>query len=267
MVPVETFIAVVVAMLGLIFGSFMNVVIYRVPRKESIAWPGSHCPGCGAEIGVLDNIPLLSFLILRGKCRHCGAPISWQYPLVEATTALFMLSAFFKYGQTPRFVAAAIFLWVLLALSVIDIQFQKIPNVIVVPVGAVALAAAAAQLFFSARYLPLVDKAGALNAVIGFAIGGGLLMAIALVRPGGMGGGDVKLAAFMGIFLGRYILVGLFLGFLFGSIAGIFSMVALHKTRKDLLPFGPYLALGSLLTLAYGPAIWAWYAALSGFGG
>lgn len=267
MVPVETFIAVVVVLFGLILGSFMNVVIYRVPRKESIAWPGSHCPGCDADIGVLENIPILSFIVLRGRCRHCGAPISWQYPLVEATTAVLMLSAYLHYGQTLMFIAAAIFLWVLLALSVIDIQFQKIPNVIVVPVGAVALAAAAAQLFLPARYLPLVDGAGAQNAFIGFAIGGGLLMAIALVRPGGMGGGDVKLAAFMGIFLGRYILVGLFLGFLFGSIAGVFSMLALHKTRKDLLPFGPYLALGSLLTLVYGPAIWHWYAALSGFGG
>ncbi|HEX21785.1 MAG TPA: prepilin peptidase [Actinobacteria bacterium] len=253
------FILSVIIAFALATGSFLNVIIYRVPRKESIVWPGSHCPKCGEGLSWYDNIPLLSWFWLRGRCRHCGRPISWQYPLVELTTALLLVAAFFKFGVDLKFIFAALMLLVLLTVAVVDAQRQIIPNRIILPSLVVVPILAVAAGLAGRQAMPIVGSVGYLEMAIGFVLGGGLLLIIAMVRPGGMGGGDIKLAAFMGIFLGRYVLIALFIGFLLGSLAGIISMAFFHKSRKDLLPFGPYLSLGAMLTLFFGYELFQWY--------
>lgn len=256
----------VVAAFGLIAGSFLNVVIYRVPRRESVVLPSSHCPACERPLAAYDNIPLISYIVLKGKCRFCGALISAQYPLVEAVTSLFFVTSLLKYGLTPAFFLAVFFLLVLLSVSVIDIEHLIIPNVIVLP--AIAVAAVQIPLFAFTKLdnVSLMDQAYWLWPVVGFLIGGGLLFLLAIVWPNGMGGGDIKLAALMGLFLGRYVIVALFLGFLFGSLGGITAMSFFGKSRKDLIPFGPYLALGSLIALYAGVPLVKWYLSISGLG-
>jgi len=255
-----------VAAFGLIAGSFLNVVIYRVPRRESIVLPASHCPVCAHSLTAQDNIPVLSYLFLKGRCRYCGAGISKQYPLVEAVAALIFVTSLLKYGLTPAFFPAVFFLLVLLSVSVIDIEHLIIPNVIVLP--AIAIAALQIPLFALTKLdnVSLMDQAYWLWPIVGFLIGGGLLFLLALIWPNGMGGGDIKLAALMGLFLGRYVIVALFLGFLLGSVGGITAMSLFGKSRKDLIPFGPYLAGGSLIALYAGAPLVSWYLNISGLG-
>jgi leader peptidase (prepilin peptidase) / N-methyltransferase len=260
---------VAVSAFGLLLGSFLNVVIYRVPRKLSVVLPASRCPACDHPLGVKENIPVISYLLQRGRCGHCNEGISPQYPVVEVAAAGLMVASLLTYGGlTAGFLAATVFLLILLTVSVIDIQWQIIPNVIILP--AIALAAPVLLLFgltgFGEASL-MQSSAGWLSPVIGFLIGGGTLFALALLWPSGMGGGDVKLAALMGLFLGPYVIIALFTGFLFGSIGGLVSMGLFGKGRKDLIPFGPYLALGSLFTLYFGVRLSEWYLGLSGFGG
>ena len=258
----ELALILIIIAFGLATGSFLNVIIYRVPRQESIVWPGSHCPKCGEELSWYDNIPLLSWFWLRGRCRYCGRPISWQYPLVELGTAVLFVAAFFKFGVDLKFIFAALMLVVLLAVAVVDLQRQIIPNRIILPSLIAAPILAVIAGFASGQAMPIAGTVGYLEMAIGFILGGGLLLLIALVRPGGMGGGDIKLAAFMGIFLGRYVLIALFIGFLLGSLAGIIAMAFFHKSRKDLLPFGPYLSLGAMLTIFFGFELFQWYISL-----
>lgn len=260
----DVVLIIAAAAFGLLIGSFLNVVIYRVPRGESIVLPASHCPACDHPLSGLDNIPLISYTFLGGRCRYCGARISKQYPLVEAVTGLIVVAGFLKYGLTPAGFIAAFFLLVLLTVSVIDIEYLIIPNVIVLP--AIVIAALQIPLFAFTKLdnVSLMDQAYWLWPVVGFLIGGGSLFLLALAWPNGMGGGDIKLAALMGLFLGRYVIVALFLGFLFGSIGGITAMSFFGKSRKDLLPFGPYLALGSLIALFAGVPLVAWYLNISG---
>lgn len=258
-------LVVATAVFGLIFGSFLNVIIYRVPRRESVVLPSSHCPACDHQLAASDNIPVISYILLKGECRYCGVPISFKYPAVELITAFLALAALMKYGFTPAFFMAAFFLPVLLALSAIDIEYKIIPNVIVLP--SIALGALLVPLYalVKADNISLVDQADWRWPIVGFLIGGGLLLLLALLWPNGMGGGDIKLAGFMGLFLGRYVVVALFLGFLLGSLGGLFAMFFLGKGRKDLIPFGPYLAAGSLLTIFVGAPLAHWYLTLSGF--
>lgn len=262
----ETIILLPVAIFGLVIGSFINVLIYRVPEGKSIAWPASHCPGCLQPLKWYDNIPLVSFLWLRGKCRSCGQPISRQYPLVELASVLLAVLALLKFGLSYEFAAASFFLLVLLTVAVIDLQRQIIPNRIIIPAIVFSAGAAIVTALLRHEILPIVGKISWLEVLIGFIAGGGLLLVIAMIRPGGMGGGDIKLAALMGIFLGRYVLMSLFIGFLLGSLAGLVSMVFFHKNRRDLLPFGPFLSLGAVLTIFFGAALLNWYLGVTGLG-
>lgn len=260
----ETLAYILTAIIGLIIGSFLNVVIYRVPEKKSIVRPASACPNCGEPIKRYDNIPVISYLVLRGKCRNCGNPISIQYPLVEVSTSALAVLSLVKFGITASFLLAAFFLIVLLTVTVIDLQRQIIPNAIIIPTTAVAGVLAVSGEFTGPKLLPLIGTASVIEAVIGFIGGGGLLLLIALLWKGGMGGGDIKLAAFMGIFLGRYVIMALFIGFLVGAVAGVISIAMFQKSRRDLLPFGPFLSLGAVVTLFLGTAILNWYLTLSG---
>ncbi len=250
---------------GLLVGSFLNVVIYRVPRRESIVLPASHCPHCDHALAARDNIPLLSYLLQRGRCRYCLAPISVQYPLVEGATAAIGVIALLTYGLTLNFALAVFFLLILLTVSVIDIHHKIIPNVIIIPAIVIGAVGLLGMPLAGIDGLSLLGGTGILPPVIGFLVGGGLLFLLALLWPNGMGGGDIKLAALMGLFLGPYVIIALFLGFLLGSVGGITAMSLFGKGRKDQIPFGPYLAVSAAVTLYAGVPIARWYLGVSGF--
>ncbi len=236
--------------LGLIFGSFGTVAAWRIPRRENIVTGRSHCPRCGATITALENVPVVSWLVLRGRCRHCGNPISVRYPLIELTTGvLFALSAA-KFGWSVETFVFAAFLWVLVVLTVIDLDHKLLPNRVVYPsfvAGWAGLTAAA-----------LVDgePGRLLDAAVGSAIFGGTFFVIALVAPRGMGLGDVKLGFVLGTFLG-YVRLGLvpfgmFLSFLTGALIGLAVMSISGGNRKMQIPFGPFLVLGTVLAIFAG---------------
>jgi leader peptidase (prepilin peptidase)/N-methyltransferase len=246
LVPVVTF--------GLVIGSFLNVVIARVPERRSLWMPGSTCPGCGNAIAWHDNIPLVSFLLLLGRCRACAAPIPWRYPLVEATTAALFVVAWLVFGGDLRqFAMAVVFLAALVAITVIDLRHQIIPDVITLPGIGVGLVASVAA-----------DRVSWLQSAVGILVGGGLFVLVIVLSRGGMGGGDLKLGAMLGAFLGwQALLVGLFVAVMLGGLSAVALLASRRLARKDAIPFGPFLALGGAVALFWGDAILAWY--LGGF--
>jgi leader peptidase (prepilin peptidase)/N-methyltransferase len=244
--------------LGLIFGSFGTVAAYRIPARQSIVRGRSKCPNCGRTIMASENIPVLSYLIQRGRCRNCGEKISIRYPLIElASGALFAL-AVWKFGLSGEAALYSAFFWVLIVLSVIDLEHRLLPNRVVYPatiVGWVGLIVIAVVDSDSDR---LIDAA------IGALVFGGFLFVCAFVYPAGMGGGDVKLGFLLGTFLGYQggiglVLVGMFLSFLIGAVFGIGAMLAQRAGRKSMVPFGPFLALGTVLTILWGQGVLDWY--------
>lgn len=255
-----------VAALGLMVGSFLNVVIYRVPRRESIVLPSSHCPTCEHPLRATDNIPILSWLLLGGKCRYCGARISAQYPFIEAVTAIVFGVLYLGSGLTFAFVTSVFFFIILLTVSAIDIEYKIIPNVIILPALVLSVFFIPISEFANVGRMPFVDHSDWVLSAVGFLAGGGFLLLLALIRPDGMGGGDIKLAAFMGLFLGRYVVVALFIGFLLGSIGGLTAITFFKKSRKDLIPFGPYLAAGAVITWFLGVPLVNWYLSTAGLG-
>ena len=247
-------IIAIIFLLGLVFGSFFSVCIYRLPRKQSIMWPNSHCTNCDALIKPWDNIPLISFFFLRGKCRNCDSKISWRYPLVEAITGLLFVALYLKFGLTTQIIAWVVLAALLIVITFIDIEFQLILNKITIP-GLVL----GAILSWFLIPLNLYDIG------LGLLVGGGLLIAIAylgkfLFGKESMGMGDVKMAAMIGVFIGaKGIALSLFFGFL---VAGIFSFtgMALKKLeRSSYVPFGPFIAAGTLLYIFLGEQIIVWY--------
>ncbi|GAB4248654.1 MAG: A24 family peptidase [Thermoleophilia bacterium] len=238
------YMAAVAALAGLVIGSFLNVVIYRLPRKESLVRPGSHCPQCGRPVRWYDNVPVLSWLALRGRCRDCGERIAWRYPAVEALTGGSFLLAEVVYGPHPRAVLVMAFLAVLVTITFIDIDHQIIPDRIVLPAAGVGLVAASA-LEPGRWWVYVVSSLGA----------GGFLLAIGLLWAGGMGFGDVKMALMMGAVLGSAVIVAMFVSFLVGGLTGVALVLAGRKGRRDKVPFGPFLAVGSAVAALWGPAI------------
>ena len=219
---------ILIFIFGAIIGSFLNVVIYRLPREEgwrrqlrSLVSPGSHCTGCERSISWYDNVPLVSYAVLAGKCRHCGERIPLRYPLVEFTNAALYVFAGLVFGLEPTLFPALLFISALIAVFYIDLEHYIIPNVIVLPVAAAGLVTMIA--IDPGRWLELV-LAGVISAVFFFLV--------AIIKPGGMGMGDVKLAGMMGFFLGRSVLVALFLGFFLGALAGLGLMVTGRKGHK-----------------------------------
>ncbi len=238
---------------GLLIGSFLNVVIARVPERRSLWSPGSACPGCGAAIAWYDNIPILSFLALRGRCRACATSIPWRYPLVEGITAALFSSAVYWFGPTPDAVVAAALLAVLVALTAIDLEHQIIPDVITLP-G--ILAGALANL--------ATGRVPWLESLIGIVVGGGVFVVIILASGGGMGGGDMKLGAMLGAFLGwKVVLLSIFVAVALGASVALALMASGVRGRKDPIPFGPFLAAGGAAGLFWGEKVVRWY--LSGF--
>lgn len=238
---------------GLLIGSFLNVVIWRVPRGESIVRPPSHCPGCDAELAPYDNIPVVSWLVLRGRCRHCGTPISVRYPLVELASAGLWVAMALRFGATWELPAYLVLVSALLALSLIDLDTFLLPNRIVYP-----LSVALVVLFGLAA---LLDDAGGdfFRAVLGGASAFAFFLIVHLIAPRGMGFGDVKLSFSLGVALGwlswGVVFVGLFLGFLLGAIIGVLLIATNVKSRRDHVPFGPFLAAGTVLAILFGQAL------------
>jgi leader peptidase (prepilin peptidase) / N-methyltransferase len=237
---------------GLAVGSFLNVLAARMPLRRSVVHPGSACKSCGTEIRWYDNVPLLSYVLLRGRCRSCGARIGLRYPAVELVTALLVAGSVLAFGLTADAAVAGLFCIALVAVSATDLEHRIIPNKIVLPAAVIVLAAQTAL-------HPSPEWALCALGASGF------LFVAALAYPAGMGMGDVKLALLMGAMLGRTVGVALMLGMLAALLPGI-VLLAKHgqKARKMGIPFGPFLALGSVVALFWGHAILDAYLALMG---
>jgi leader peptidase (prepilin peptidase)/N-methyltransferase len=255
--PVTVFVTVACGVFGLAVGSFLNVVIYRVPRKESVVRPRSRCPGCGTQLAERDNIPVVSWLILRGNCRTCGEPISIRYPLVELLTGALFVAVALRFGLDWVVPAYCVFFASLVAITFIDLEHYIIPNRVLYP----TLFLATPLLVLAAA---LQDQWGNLErALIGAAGAWLFFLVLHLISPRGMGFGDVRLSFLLGLFLGwldlRHVFLGVFLGFLLGSIVGLVLMALRRRGRKDHIPFGPFLAAGSVIAVLFGSTILGWY--------
>ena len=225
---------------GLALGSFLNVVAARLPEGRSVVRPPSACMSCGTQLATRDNVPVLSWLVLRGRCRHCGERIPWKYPVVELATALLVAACVAVFGLTWDAAVATLFCCALVAVSITDFEHRIIPNRIVLP-AAVLILAAQTVLHPSVEW-----------ALAGLGASGFLLLA-ALAKPGGMGMGDVKLALLLGVMLGRVVPVALMLGMLAALVPSL-VLLARHGSaaRKMAIPFGPFLALGGVVGLFFG---------------
>ena len=234
---------------GAAIGSFLNVCIFRLPAETSIVKPSSRCPHCHHSLRYYDNIPLISFMILRGKCRDCGGKISWRYPLVELITALLALLLFLKFGLTLTFLTNFVFTAVLIVITFIDLDHQIIPDIITLP---------GIPIFFLAAIF--LVKIPWLDSLFGLLIGGGVLFMIAFVyefisKREGMGGGDIKLLAMIGVFLGFKSLMFILLFSSFsGAIVGITAMIIKKQDMKYAVPFGPFLSAAAVAYLFWGDA-------------
>lgn len=253
----NTYWIVVAGCLGLIFGSFATVVAYRVPRAGSIVTGRSKCPSCDAQIAWYDNIPLLGYLILLGKCRNCGQAISPRYLWIELATGASWALLVARKGISFEVAIFAAFFWVLVVLTAIDLEHKLLPNKIVYPTFVASWVALAVAAFVDGDLDPL--KGAALGALIF----GGFLFTVAFIVPAGMGGGDVKLAFVLGSYLGYtgsigVTLVGMFLSFLLGGVIGIALLMG-GEGRKAQVPFGPFLAAGTMLAILWGRSILDWY--------
>ena len=251
--PLILFLA---ALAGLIVGSFLNVCIYRLPRRESLNWPASHCTSCNRALSWYENVPVVSWVVLRRRCRACGAPISLMYPIVEVTTALVFAGGMLVYGLTPLMVVRVAFACALIVLFAIDLEHRILPNVITLPGIVIGFAAS--------LFLP----PGWRSSLIGIRAGGGVLFALAEAYyrargREGLGMGDVKMLAMIGAFLGwPHMLLSLIIASFTGSAVGVGVIVSRRGGMQAALPFGTFLALGAIVAAVAGDAILAWYLSL-----
>ena len=238
------------ALLGLVIGSFLNVVVHRVPAGGSVVRPPSACPSCGTPIRPYDNVPVVSWLLLRGRCRDCSAPISPRYPLVEAGTAVLFAVMALRFGADPVLPAYLYLAAVGMALALIDIDVKRLPDVLTLPSYPVA-----AGLLGLAALLGS-DSGSLVRALLGGVVAFAFYFGLAFAYPAGMGFGDVKLSGVLGLYLGwlgwGVLVAGLFLGFLLGGVFGVALMAAQRGGRKTKVPFGPFMLLGTLVALLVG---------------
>lgn len=251
MLLLDTVLVVYAGLLGLVVGSYLNVVIYRLPRGLSTVLPRSRCPGCGAAIRARDNLPVVSFLLLGGRCRHCRAAISWRYPAIEALTAAVFVGCLLRYGPGPEAFAGAVFGALMIALGAIDAEHMILPDRLTLPGIAVGV-----------LLQPWLSwDVGLWGALLGAALGAGILLAVwggwyLVRREEGMGLGDVKMLALIGAFLGwKGVVVALFFGAVAGAVTGLALIRRGEMGMRSKLPFGTFLALGGLLALFAGRAI------------
>ena len=248
------FMVVYSALFGLALGSFMNVCIYRIPLKKSIVRPPSSCPNCGEKIRFYDNIPLISYILLLGKCRHCRHPLAWHYPVVEALTGLLSMALFIRYGLSYQYFLSLLFAATLVTISFIDLHHKIIPDV---------LSLSGILVGWAASFVP--GSVSWLDSLIGIIAGGGSLFLVAVIYERitgreGMGGGDIKLLAMIGAWMGwRQLHLIIFISSLTGAIVGIFFLLIAGKGFRVRIPFGPFLSLGAILCLFFGSGLMNWY--------
>jgi leader peptidase (prepilin peptidase) / N-methyltransferase len=244
----------IVFILGTLFGSFANVYIHRLPQRLSIIFPGSHCPACQEALRPWHNIPLLSYLLLGGQCARCKTAISLRYPLIELSNGLLYIFLYHQYHLSVQTVVFALLTTALLIVSCIDLAHTIIPDAITLPGIVVGLG--------TSLWLTPV---GLRNAILGVILGGGLfllmaILSVVILKREGMGGGDIKLIAMLGAFLGWHaVLVTIFLAAVLGASVGLALILLRRKGRREPLPFGPFLALGALLAMVWGDSILTWY--------
>jgi leader peptidase (prepilin peptidase)/N-methyltransferase len=245
--------AAYVTLLGLMLGSFMNVCIYRLPRGLSPVRPRSGCPNCGHMLAWYENVPVVSYLVLRGRCRKCRVAISPMYPIIEAITGAVFLAAYLWYGPSALLIVRLAFAWAMIALFVIDYQHQILPNVITIPGIVIGILS------------NILAGPGWIASIIGAAVGAGSLYAIAEIyyrvrHEEGLGMGDVKMLGMIGAFLGwKLVLLTLVISSFLGSIVGVFVLVSRKESLKYAMPFGTFLAVGALVASVAGDAILDWY--------
>ena len=239
-------IAVLAGVMGLLVGSFLNVVAWRLPRGESLVHPRSRCPGCGTPIKPYDNVPVLSWLVLRGRCRTCGTPISPRYPLVEAATGALYVAVVLGRDGALETVLGLLLVTALVPITLIDLERRLIPNAITLPASVAALVAA---VVLDLSFVPeqLIAGVGA----------GGFFLLAALAYPRGMGMGDVKLAGMLGLYLGRAVAPAVFIALIAGVLVGgvIMARLGAREGRKAAVPFGPFLSLGALIAMFVGDGL------------
>lgn len=235
---------------GAIFGSFLNVVTHRLPRHESLIVPASHCVACGSAIRPYDNIPVLSWLLLRGRCRSCGAHISARYPLIEASTAALCVAVVLLKGSVVSVALGLAMVLLLLPAAAIDLEHRRIPNAITLPGSLVAIALGLA-----------LDPSGEPARLLAGLASGGLFLIVALASPQGMGMGDVKLMTMIGLFLGLAAIPAILIALVAGTCVGlvVIGRAGLNAGRKTAVPFGPFLALGAIVALFAGQPLMHWY--------
>jgi len=246
--------AAIVFFFGAVFGSFLNVCIYRLPRKQSIVWPPSSCPACGSRIKPYDNIPLISYFLLQGRCRQCKAQIHWRYPLVELITGLLFVGLFLKFGLSLQLLSLSVLALLLIAISFIDLEFKLILNKLTLfglVLGIVL------SLFLNNFALK--------DVFFGFVAGGGGLLLVAIFgnivfRKESMGMGDIKMAAMIGVFLGaRGVGLALFFAFVFAALVSGIAMLFKRLRMQSYIPFGPFIALGTIFYVFAGEMVLTWY--------
>lgn len=237
---------------GIVFGSFFNVVGLRVPKKESIVSPPSHCTTCNRKLGALDLVPVFSYLFLKGKCRGCGSKISPLYPFMEFVTGLLFALSFYKLGFSGELIIALLFVSLLVIITVSDIAYMLIPNKVLLPFAII--------LFGARLFIPLEPW---WNSLVGALVGFGVLYMIAVLSKGGMGGGDIKLFFVIGLVLGTvYTLLTLFVASVIGAVIGVIILKRSGQGRKTPIPFGPSIAMAAVIAYFWGADIVAWYSNL-----
>jgi leader peptidase (prepilin peptidase)/N-methyltransferase len=253
------FVEVFTFVFGLCIGSFLNVCIYRLPVSRSISHPRSSCTSCNEPIPFYDNIPVVSYLLLRGRCRFCREPISLRYPVIELLAGLFALITFFRYGFSPEAFIYYAYIATLLVITFIDLDHQIIPDVITLP---------GIPVFFVASFA--LPETRFLDALMGVLVGGGSLFMVAwiyslITKKEGMGGGDIKLLAMIGAVIGwQGVLFTIFVSSAVGTLTGMLIMLKSRRGMKLRIPFGPFLAIGGIAYIFFGPQLIRWYFGLLG---
>jgi leader peptidase (prepilin peptidase) / N-methyltransferase len=244
--PVLSLPAGAAALFGLLIGSFLNVVAWRLPRRESLVRPRSQCPSCGTQLSAYDNVPLVSWLVLRGRFRRCDAPTSARYPVVEAATAALYVAVVLAADGARETVLGLLLVTFLVPITLIDLDHRRIPNALTLPAAVAAVATVA-----------LLDRSWLPEALIAGAAAGGFFLLAALAYPRGMGMGDVKLAGVLGLYLGRAVAPSIFIALIAGVLVGaaIVARKGATEGRKTAVPFGPFLALGGLVAFFAGEGL------------
>jgi len=271
----EWFFLLFLGLFGLLFGSFANVVIWRVPRGESIVSPGSHCPNCGMDIRWYDNVPVVSYILLRARCRGCGTGISPRYPIFELASGALWVVAGLTFGVSPRTVAAIFLFYLLLLLAVIDLDTQRLPNLLVAVLAGGGVVGLVVTQMAQLQCTPLIGiadsglaaspwAAAAIGVMLGAGIPGIIGLAYSLVRgKQGMGMGDIKLLGALGLYTGPYVVMVLLVASILGAAVGFLGSRDV-RTSEQKIPFGPFLAAATLIVVTAGPTMWTWYAAVTG---